>query len=417
MTSVRVLVSCIAMAAALEGCSDSTGEASSALTATAVAATDHQSALVGAALPKPLEVLVQVGGHPKAGALVSWAPTTGSLAITSGQTDTNGIASARWTLGTASGEHAAYATVDRAEGAPVQFTATALGHVYATIDPRSNHQAARVSEELVRQLAVDAIVDGVPAKGIEVGWATADGDFTYADDHTDASGRATAIWRMGSITGSVTAHATVERMQGEPLAFVATALPGPPASLEKVEGDHQVVPANLPGFSPLRVVAFDRFGNDALWAIVWSVESGPVTLLPSAGGENDPVRRVVGTGIEGEAVVRATVLGTAFFVGFNLTASPPLVPLVVLDESYRFVSAQNGSIPAADTVAVGTTVTWLLRFVGYDDYGVVSDGEPSFIGDYFPYEAPSTIAVTFTAPGTYRYTDLYGGVTGTVVVE
>ncbi len=400
-----------------QACSDSTGEGSSALIATAVTATDHQSALVGTALPRPLQVLVQVDGQPKAGALVSWAPSTGSITISSGQTDTNGIASARWTLGAASGEHAAYATVDGAEGAPVQFTATALGHVYATIDPRSNHQSARVGMELFRELAVDAIVDGVAAEGIAVGWATADGELLYAEDRTDANGRATAIWRMGSITGSVTAHASVERMQGEPLAFLAWALPGPPTSLEKVEGDQQLVPANLPAFGPLRVVAYDRFGNDALWAFAWSVESGPVTLLPQTFGENAPLTRVAGTGVEGEAVVRATALGTALSVDFTLTATPPLVPLVILDESYRFVSAQNGSIPAADTVAVGTTVTWLLRYMGYDDYGVVSDGEPSFRMDYFPWEAPSMIAVTFTAPGTYRYTDLYGSTTGTVVVQ
>lgn len=60
---------------------------------------------------------------------------------------------------------------------------------------------------------------------------------------------------------------------------------------------------------------------------------------------------------------------------------------------------------------------WIGQSYSYDDEGVTSVGDPSFLGGLFGSNA-STYTATFPAAGTYLYTDLYhSGATGTVVVR
>ena len=116
----------LALAAGLPACSGPRTSGKLAIVAAAIPATDHQTAQVGTALPVPLQVRVLVNGKPAPGQPVSWSPSSGSMAISSGITDAGGFASAQWLLGSNAGEVAAYATVPGALGSPVQFSATAL---------------------------------------------------------------------------------------------------------------------------------------------------------------------------------------------------------------------------------------------------------------------------------------------------
>ena len=81
-------------------------------------------------------------------------------------------------------------------------------------------------------------------------------------------------------------------------------------------------------------------------------------------------------------------------------------------------SRENGSSPAVDTIPAGRTIVWTLEF-DYDLHGVAPVGDPTFQGGGdFPYANPSTISVTFSAPGTYHYADPYNpNATGVVVVR
>lgn len=88
---------------------------------------DAQQAKPGAALGKPLEVLVEdARGRAMAGIAVTWVVASGGGRITaSSVTATNGRASATWTLGPAAGTQTAQAVLAGATGSPVTFTATA----------------------------------------------------------------------------------------------------------------------------------------------------------------------------------------------------------------------------------------------------------------------------------------------------
>jgi hypothetical protein len=416
-TQIPILLAAAAVVAV--ACSDPTGSTSTPLiTASAIAGGDAQSALVGTTLPWPLQVRVRSGDVALAGAIVVWQPSSGGLTITSSATDSNGVASARWTLGNAPGPGTVVATVQGAEGSPVTFTATALGWVTATVDRATDNQSGTVGAVLPSQLRIRAVSAGAPAEGVAVTWTTNDGGFETHSTLTDINGIATAGWVLGTTAGPMFAQATIDRSQAAPLAFTATAVPGAAVRIEKLRGDGQEVPANFPEFGQLQVDATDQFGNAVPpQTIVWSVQSGPVTILTTSFGGSS-IALVSPTGVPGDGVVRAAA-GGALSVDFALRAAAS-VPFVLLDQNAgMFSSAQNGSLPAVDTIPVGGSMTWLLKGWNYlyDDQGVASVGDPSFAGGYFTSD-PSTFTAVFAAPGTYRYTDAYNQAPqGTVVVK
>lgn len=120
----------------------------------------------------------------------------------------------------------------------------------------------------------------------------------------------------------------------------------------------------------------------------------------------------------GAAVVRAALSGGVSSVDFRLTAGPPAYLVQLHTNSGAFVSRQNGSRPAVDTIPAGATVVWTLDPFDYDLHGVMSVGTPSFPGGGdFPYANPSTVRALFTTPGIYKYEDPYSGAAGIIVVR
>lgn len=229
----------------------------------------------------------------------------------------------------------------------------------------------------------------------------------------------------------MTVSATVAEAQGSPVAFSATALPGPVSGMRKVDGDSQTSPANHAGFRSLIAMVTDQYGNGIEGqAVTWAVESGPVTLV-SAGGATDgsgqSVAVLAPSGTQGSAVVRAALPDGGAAVDFALTAGPPTwyVYLTALVDSnytltgFTFSSRQNRSrSPAVDTIPVGGTLTWTRAGLATVGHGVVSVGSPSFHGGDFPRGLASTLSVTFPSPGTYHYADSHNpGVTGIIVVQ
>ena len=66
-------------------------------------------------------------GNPVEGAAVEWQTTGGgSLSEQSSLTEADGTTSVIWTLGQQIGVQKATATIERASGSPVTFTATVL---------------------------------------------------------------------------------------------------------------------------------------------------------------------------------------------------------------------------------------------------------------------------------------------------
>ena len=91
---------------------------------------DLQSARAGTTLPLPIAVQVTDRyGNRKSGVTVDWSasPGSGSTAVASSVTDSNGFASTTWTIGSIVGasNQSATATVAGLTGSPVTFTASA----------------------------------------------------------------------------------------------------------------------------------------------------------------------------------------------------------------------------------------------------------------------------------------------------
>lgn len=412
---VRAIPAGLLVLALQAGCDDSTAS-NPVITATAVASSDSQSALVGTTLPRPLRLQVRSNGVGLPGAVVVWEPSSGGLTISSSATDSDGVASARWTLGDTPGPAVTTATVQGAKGPPAQFHATVLGWVTAFIERASNNQQGVVGDALSRELRLQAFSAGTPAEGVVVTWTTSDGVITPRTALTDARGWASATWTLPRVPGVVQAQAILDRTNGIPLVFRATATPGAAVAVQKYLGDGQSVPANFPTFADLVVQAVDRFGNPAAQQdFRWSVQSGPVAIVPPDTGSTI---RLVPTGSEGEGVVRVTLQGTALVAEYTVTATAP-VTAVLFDG--RFVSAQNGTVPAVDTIAAGTSITWVYAgpcYYCYGDYRVTSVGSPSFVGGDFEFPQPLRFTANFAMPGTYHYAaDEDQAITGTVVVR
>jgi len=423
---VRELSLIVAVAIGLPGCSDPAGTTSQEVTAFAVGASNEQTGVAGASLPLPLQVQVQSDGEPKAGVTVVWEVSAGTITPASSLTDNAGVAAAKWTLGEDAGVMVASASIAEAQGSPVTFSATALAST-ATAVAASNGQSGVVGMTLTQPLQVKVQAGGALGVGVTVSWTMdpQDGSVTPATSITDANGIATATWTLGTLAGARVAYANVTGAQGSPVTFGATALPGPVSGIQKVGSDGQIIPVNLPGFWALTAVATDQYGNGvAGQAVTWTVVSGPVAVLSSAGTTDEEGQSIVVlalNGTQGAAVVRAALAGGRS-VDFAITVGPA-EGLVIFSWGLgagppSFQSWLNLSRPAVDTLQVGETMRWVLQTQDYSPHSIVSVGSPSFQGRTFPVGIPSEVRVTFTTPGTYHYADsTYTSATGIIVVQ
>lgn len=304
-------------------------------------------------------------------------------------------------------------------GPSPEMTLTALEH--------ANGPSRPVGTDLDQPLRVEVRVNGIPRSGVEVTWGAAHGELTGLTSITDADGIATARWRLGPLPGSQLVWAAIREVS-HPVYFTVEAVPGPPDAILKVAGDGQVINILAPKApKDLVVQVVDRFSNpipDA--AVIWSVVEGPVVIAetPRAAGGYYSLT-VAGTGPAGTARIQASVGGVMGPESFTLKFEEgPWAVAISNLRSYHligFLSMQNGTSPAIDTVRAGGTVQF--RMEDYWDvaqsHDVVPVGSPAF--------PPCPLAsglydevceVTLTEPGTYRYA-LSGNplVTGTIVVR
>lgn len=272
-----------------------------------------------------------------------------------------------------------------------------------------NDQTGSITTTLPLPLRVVVDSAGTKLAGVTVVWHAAYGSIEPHSDATNAAGIATATWTFDTVAGDLTATAAVADLR-DSVTFSARAVGGPAVSLRKIGEDSQTLGVNADFSRAIAVRTTDRYGNSAPGQVRWTVEHGPLTLIegPFAafdGGDGYSEAYVRPTGTEGDALARASLVGTAAAVDFSFTVKPP--QYVVVLHLGSFVSVQNRSTnPAVDTIPVGQTVVWRIDF-DWDPHHVVSVGTPSFL----PVRDGGGILVrqfhaTFTAPGTYHYTDL-----------
>jgi len=199
---------------------------------------DAQNGTVGQPLGAPLQVVVTVGGQPSSGVTVAWSTTAagGSMTPPSGPTNTDGVASSTWSLGTAAGAQSASATVAGAAGSPVTFTASAAAGPAATIDKAGGDgQSGETNTQLALPLQA-RVTDqfGNGAAGVGVDWSATGAAVSAPTVATDAGGISQTSITLGGTAGPITIVAESNGLAGSPLSFSATAVePAPiPASVD-----------------------------------------------------------------------------------------------------------------------------------------------------------------------------------------
>lgn len=136
---------------------------------------DGQTDTVGHDLPAPLRVSVTWNGAPIAGQHVRWS--AGTVSPDSGVSDTNGIATAIWHLGSKAGTQFMDASFDGTSAPRVRFTATALPVPFAHM-----RWGDWVTTELSGEYAAVPVVAedefGNSVEGVSVAWKLVGGSGT-----------------------------------------------------------------------------------------------------------------------------------------------------------------------------------------------------------------------------------------------
>jgi hypothetical protein len=235
--------------------------------------------VVGQELPAPLVVKVlDDDGDPVPNQLVNFVVTAGEGTVFAGSSQTNaqGEARERWTLGRSA------ADTQKVEVRAVDPT-TGQARVFATFRalgaPGPAAQLERIPLSESTGAAGQTLPDslsvrvrdqyGNPAPGATVTWAVASGggSISPATMVSRADGTVKAAWTLGSAAGAQTARATLGSLT--PVEFAASAVPGGPVTVEIV-----TPPLNFTSLLqeiPIQVTGRDAFGN--------AVAGAPVTLV------------------------------------------------------------------------------------------------------------------------------------------
>lgn len=167
-------------------------------------------------------------GHPVPGASVAFATgaNSGTVAPAAGLTDANGAVKASWTLGTVAGTQSVSATL--AGQLPVTFVATATPDTSRRIAILSGDaQTASVNATLPTTLTVQVtdrfnnVIANEPVNFADS--LTGGTQMTQPSPTTDATGTATATWRLSLRPGAHVARVKTPGSGGQFVRFNATA--------------------------------------------------------------------------------------------------------------------------------------------------------------------------------------------------
>lgn len=315
---------------------------------------DAQHGPVGQALPLPLEVQVSdKSGHPISGKRVVFSlpeAQSGELDPLEGNTDANGRASTRATIGPAVGPWEVHAGVATSAGPLLQTTIHAVGEpgVPDTLSARGGDNQSALAGSMLQDSLSVRVVDrfGNPVPDVLVAWQPLEGGTVSAQQvRTDSAGLSAVQRILGPVAGAQHATATVSGVNGSPITFVHSALKGMPATLVRQTGDGQsaVIGRRLP--QPVTVGVEDASGNPLEGvAVAWTIVSGGGSIADSntatdlqgiAGAE-----WTLGSAL-GSQALSASVQGLAP-VTFRATGLPPGPPATLTIMTQPSASAADG---------------------------------------------------------------------------
>jgi len=232
-------------------------------------------------------------------------------------------------------------------------------------------QTAQMRSSLAGALTVRALdAVGLPVVDAAVSWSVTGGGGSAnpAVSRTDAAGRASSTWSLGSTAGVQTLAATLNESLGA--VFSATALAGPPTTL-LTTGDGQVAGAGAALAEPLAVQVVDAGGN-LLEGVqtAWSVVTGG-GHLSSANTQTD----ITGTASNnwtlglGSGSQEVRVVVGALSAIFTATGSqgPPATIVIVSGDQQTAQTSTGLANPlvvevrdASNNAATGVAVSWLV---------------------------------------------------------
>jgi len=260
----------------------------------------------GGLLPDPIDFRVlDSDGQPLAGATVTFTAQAGSVDPATATTDRDGLASTRWTLGTAAGQSALTATA--ASGVSTTVTATVTAASPATVSEEAGNAQSAPAGAAVPIAPSVRVADafGNLAQGVAVTFSvlTGGGHVTNGVRATDAQGIATVgSWVLGSGVGEQTLAARVEAggVTNNPIVFTATATTPVGSKMEVAAGNNQTAPVGrLVSVAPSVVVR--NAANEPIGGVV-------VTFAVATGGGSVVGSRQV-TDVTGTATVGGWFLG------------------------------------------------------------------------------------------------------------
>ena len=215
--------------------------------------------------------------------------------------------------------------------------------------------------------------------------------------------------------GAVSGLATAVTDGGTNIIATASGVPGQRALVvRRYAQTFTLTPPTATITTPLGTQIFLGTAQDSVatdLAIAWVSRSVGIASLSSASG---PQVTATGRGNGTSYIVMsAGTRGDSSFLTVSGQPTAPLTASVAVD-NFFFQSTTNSTRPAADTVAVGGTVTWTWVT---SNHSVQSQGSPSFISS--ATKSSGTYQFMFNTAGTYAYDCAVHGpsMSGTVVVR
>jgi lysophospholipase L1-like esterase len=292
-------------------------------------------------------------------------------------TDSAGVASVTYVLGSASGENRIRAASSGLNNSPLIFVATAVNAAAANLEYLGgNNQEAVAGQILPQPLAVKVTdtnkraVYGLPVNfAVNFGNGTVNGG-NNATIRTDEFGEARVVWQLGPNAGINTVRAVPQsgRLNGSPLDFQAIAASGAAKNLSAFSGDGASGQVNLEMPMPLTVRVTDNNGNgvDGIH-VFFELIQGSGSL---SGGIGTPSTRDVTTSGGGFAAAKIT---------FGAEVGPRQVRITAHGLSGSplvfTVYGRAGALKSVEAIArtnnqrgtAGRPLNFPLQVIAYDD--------------------------------------------------
>lgn len=333
------------------------------------------SARVGTMSPvAPAVRVTDPHGYPVQGVRVDWTIEAGQGELRQPYSFTNssGIATNLWRLGTQAGVQVLRASI-LGGSKSVTLSAEALPDEPAQLRIISGDaQQGSVTETLAEPFLVRVEdVHGNPVPGTVVRWTVTSGSgkLSRSLSATDVDGHATSTLALGTEAGEVTVEARLDEVGSvSPVVFKTFANPGPVAELVRVSGDGQLGFEGDTLAESLVVQVLDAHGNAIPEVpLSWRVGAGTGTILQAdtLSDEDGFARASFQAGPEREQLVE--VATDTFVTSFQVWSIIPALTLVSGDGQTGRV---NEELAKAFVVKVtdaqtnhpvaGARVTWIV---------------------------------------------------------